>query len=242
MTIEPSTGLSTPVPDHGGTIPWLDRYTSTSGEILTEIGCTPLQVVAFGTAWEERCWPILAEAIGFDDSQEPPRRRDDVAPIRPADERALRVQIDQLTRAHAEALADNERVVRDIAVLMLAVEQLKAERDRAIAQRNAMAAIDELTTGTATSRLPRSERQAGQDGPEVGAVGVDGPEAVRHRCRKWILLGRQGVGAGEYGEAARIVLTLLDGTVWCETRRCDGHTAGTEGMPCLPTLRTVDHA
>lgn len=52
----------TTVPDHG-TTPWLDRYTSTSGEILTEIGCTPQQVIAFGAAWERRCWPILAEIV-----------------------------------------------------------------------------------------------------------------------------------------------------------------------------------
>lgn len=46
-----------------GTLRWLDAYTDMGGRILAEIGCTPEQIAAFGGAWEERCWPMLAEAV-----------------------------------------------------------------------------------------------------------------------------------------------------------------------------------
>lgn len=57
---------------------------------------------------------------------------------------------------------------------------------------------------------------------------------AEHACRKWIVAGRNGAGAGEYAEAGRHILHLLNGTVWCDGMlKCDGHQAGTEGWPCV---------
>lgn len=55
---------TTPAVPAAGTLPWLDRYTSTSGEIMTWVGITQSQLREFAAEWERRCWPILAEAVG----------------------------------------------------------------------------------------------------------------------------------------------------------------------------------
>jgi hypothetical protein len=55
--------MTTPAIPEAGTLPWLDRYTSTSGEIMTEVGVTQAQLLEFGREWERRCWPILAEEV-----------------------------------------------------------------------------------------------------------------------------------------------------------------------------------
>ena len=65
---------------------------------------------------------------------------------------------------------------------------------------------------------------------------VEAAKAVRELCWKWIARRQRFEGAGEYGIAGQLVLSALDGTVWCETVRCPGHPVGTLGQPCLDVL------
>lgn len=54
--------MTTPVPDHG-TVPWLDRFTDLSGEIMIEAGVTQSQLREIAAEMERRALPVVLDAM-----------------------------------------------------------------------------------------------------------------------------------------------------------------------------------
>lgn len=217
--------MSTPqLPDHG-TTPWLDRYTSLCGEILSEYVTYP-QLIEIAAEMERRAMPVVLDAMedavseaanahrAMSNAANEQLRIQLLAALGAADDgkTSLATYIAQLTAERDEARSNLHPEVALRAFAEYDARRLKRHRDGLLAERDAMLPVVEAVDRYVVADAVLEE--ADSDGAEWKA-------AEQERDHAWDALLDAHNAYVKYAHYAGMATpTTLGATETPERRRC----------------------